>query len=68
MKKMNNSKFLKVTHRMVATTRVLSMLNEDQLENPTDNVLLLTDRLEDMCIEVLRLTGRLDILLKDSGV
>ena len=53
---------------MVATTRVLSMLNEDQLENPTDNVLLLTDRLEDMCIEVLRLTGRLDILLNDYGV
>ena len=56
---------LQLTAETSALAYTLSTLDAEEMQNPTDEVLLATDRLEDAMLDFLRLTGRLDVVLDD---
>jgi hypothetical protein len=56
---------IQLTAETSALAYMLSTLDAEEMQNPTDEVLLATDRLEDAMLDFLRLTGRLDVVLEN---
>lgn len=52
-----------LTSRISRRAKTLSALSAEDMKNPTDEVLLMTDQFEDDLIEFLQLTGRMDVIL-----
>ena len=52
-----------LTARISRRAKTLSALSAEDMKNPTDEVLLMTDQFEDDLVEFLQLTGRMDVIL-----